>query len=159
MSSDPLVAEPVNTAAYIAGGVVGFIGFLCIFAIIIFILRRKQKVCFSVPKTRFPFCTSRSAPKHGQALSFHDAITSISSNNLYLTQSFDTKLHEHDSIDYRHDASKSRNDQFIEEECEEVVSVDDNEKLNTHGSKDEEVKIRKSIENLETLIEPVSSLV
>ena len=159
MSSEPLVAEPVNTAAYIAGGVVGFIGFLCIFVIVIFILRKKQKVCFSVPKTRFPFCTSRSAPKHGQALSFHDAVTSISSNNLYLTQSLDTKLHVHDSVDYRYDASESKDNQCLAEENEGVVSVNENEKLKNHGSKDEEVKIRKSIENLETLIEPVSSLV
>ena len=159
MSSDPLVAEPVNTAAYIAGGVVGFIGFLCIFAIIIFILRKKQKVCFSVPKTRFPFCTSRSAPKHGQALSFHDAVTSISSNNLYLTQALDTKLHVHDSVDYGHDPIKSIDNQFNEEECEEVVSVNDNEKLKARGSNYEEVKIKRSIENLEALIEPVSSLV
>ena len=81
--TSPTRAEEVNTAAFIAGGLVAFIGLLCIASIVIFVLRKKQKVCFKNSKrTRFPYSSNNSAPfkaRHS-TLTVPDFITSIKPN-------------------------------------------------------------------------------
>ena len=78
--TSPTRAEEVNTAAFIAGGLVAFIGLLCIASVVIFVLRKKQKVCFKNSKrTRFPYSSNNSAPfkaRHS-TLTVPDFITSI----------------------------------------------------------------------------------
>lgn len=62
-----------------------FLGLLTITAIIIYLLRKKQKVCFKSRQTRFPCrSTNSSAPYKARTLSSHeDYVTSINNHRLH----------------------------------------------------------------------------
>ena len=97
--SEPTRAEEVNTAAFIAGGLVGFIGLLCISSIIIFILRKKQKVCFKNTRSaHFPYSSNRSATFNARALTVPDFITSIKTNSSHCMRGIETNEHDIENI-------------------------------------------------------------
>ena len=137
VSSDPTEAEDVNTAAFIAGGLVAFIGLLVITAIIIFILKKKQKVCFKVNQARFPFFTARSSLNNARALSYHDAVTSISCNNLYAMHPPATK---HDVVHTDTDACESLTRQFLTDGQEKSVRFNYKVTLHSCDPKDDVIE-------------------
>ena len=118
--SEPTRAEEINTVALIAGGLVAFIGLLCASSIIIFILRKKQKVCFkNTRRLRFPYCSNRSAPFNAHALTAPGFITSIKTNQSHCMREIDTNEHGLENIDKEPHRKTSR--QFITDGQEKAI--------------------------------------